>query len=278
MIVKQDYAINADYNIGDLSTNHSFLLNGKPVGTNYTAGDGINISEDNVISVDPNALPEYTAGQGIAINDKEISIASGGVTTWHIANNSIGAGHIVNGAINGSKLSNSVVYIAERWGKAMGIYTPNGEWYGAAKINALRYSNNYQDATIIVKQTAGRDMASFRIPYELFTFNNSSGGTAYRHFLVEYVHDPNAVWSYVYPSIIPQTSVYPIKYNEDHWSITQARLSHIHVNLAYIGDYYGMPDYNSKILTQIDFTAGGTSVGANSVFTIRMSGFCIAQG
>lgn len=75
--MKQDYAINADYNIGDLSTNHSFLLNGKPVGTNYTAGDGINISEDNVISVDPNVLPEYTAGQGIAINDREISIADG---------------------------------------------------------------------------------------------------------------------------------------------------------------------------------------------------------
>lgn len=56
--MKQDYAINADYNIGDLSTNHSFLLNGKPIGTNYTAGDGINISEDNVISVNQSIIPQ----------------------------------------------------------------------------------------------------------------------------------------------------------------------------------------------------------------------------
>lgn len=56
--MKQDYAINADYNIGDLSTNHSLLLNGKPIGANYKAGDGINISEDNVISVNQSIIPQ----------------------------------------------------------------------------------------------------------------------------------------------------------------------------------------------------------------------------
>lgn len=73
MIVKQDYAINANFNIGAVGTNDKFKLNGYP----YSAGEGINISEQNVISVDPNTLPEYTAGQGIAINDREISIVDG---------------------------------------------------------------------------------------------------------------------------------------------------------------------------------------------------------
>lgn len=59
MFVKQDYAINADYNIGDLSTNHSFLLNGKPIEGKTYIGDETTIHVDrdtNVISAIANAL------------------------------------------------------------------------------------------------------------------------------------------------------------------------------------------------------------------------------
>ena len=59
MFVKQDYAINADYNIGDLSTNHSFLLNGRPIEGKTYIGDETTIHVDddtNVISAIANAL------------------------------------------------------------------------------------------------------------------------------------------------------------------------------------------------------------------------------
>lgn len=59
MFVKQDYAINADYNIGDLSTNHSLLLNGKPIEGKTYIGDETTIHVDNntnVISAIANAL------------------------------------------------------------------------------------------------------------------------------------------------------------------------------------------------------------------------------
>lgn len=57
--MKQDYAINADYNIGDLSTNHSLLLNGKPIEGKTYLGDETTIHVDNntnVISAIANAL------------------------------------------------------------------------------------------------------------------------------------------------------------------------------------------------------------------------------
>lgn len=54
MIVKQDYAINANFNIGAVGTNDKFKLNGYP----YSAGEGINISEQNVISVNQSIIPQ----------------------------------------------------------------------------------------------------------------------------------------------------------------------------------------------------------------------------
>ena len=52
--VKQDYAINANFNIGTNGTNDKFKLNGYP----YSAGEGINISEQNVISVNQSIIPQ----------------------------------------------------------------------------------------------------------------------------------------------------------------------------------------------------------------------------
>lgn len=155
MIVKQDYAINADYTIGDLSTNHSFLLNGKPVGANYKAGDGINISEDNVISVDPNVLPEYTAGQGIAINNREISVANSEITPNNL--------DITEGT-QSEKRPGGPAYVIDEWTESFNVwqdkYTYKGQQNSIAGVctaTIRRFSDNYQEATYIIKHHPSTD-------------------------------------------------------------------------------------------------------------------------
>lgn len=66
--MKQDYAINADFNIGNTETSNKLKLNGVEI-----AGGG----------------GEYTAGDGIDITNKVISIADGGVTADKIAPDAI---------------------------------------------------------------------------------------------------------------------------------------------------------------------------------------------
>lgn len=94
MFVKQDYAINADYNIGDLSTNHSFLLNGKPIEGKTYVGDETTIHVDddtNVISVKDGGIT----------SDK---LADGAVTADKIADGAAVA-NILDGSITRNKLS-----------------------------------------------------------------------------------------------------------------------------------------------------------------------------
>lgn len=142
--MKQDYAINADYNIGDLSTNHSFLLNGKPVGTNYTAGDGINISEDNVISADP-----YTAGQGIAINDREISIKPNGIIPSNL--------NLTEGSTEEAR-AGGPAYLIDEWTGMFDLYIdkwtqlkPISPKCGLCTATIRRFSDGYQEATYTLK-------------------------------------------------------------------------------------------------------------------------------
>lgn len=94
MFVKQDYAINADYNIGDLSTNHSLLLNGKPIEGKTYLGDETTIHVDgdtNVISVKDGGITSDKLADGAVTADK---IAEGAV----VAN-------ILDGSITRNKLS-----------------------------------------------------------------------------------------------------------------------------------------------------------------------------
>lgn len=94
MFVKQDYAINADYNIGDLSTNHSLLLNGKPIEGKTYIGDETTIHVDgdtNVISVKDCGITSDKLADGAVTADK---IAEGAA----VAN-------ILDGSITRNKLS-----------------------------------------------------------------------------------------------------------------------------------------------------------------------------
>lgn len=107
--MKQDYAINADYNIGDLSTNHSFLLNGKPIEGKTYVGDETTIHVDddtNVISVKDGGITSDKITDGAVTADK---IADGAVTTNKIAENAITSDKIVDGAITDTKLADGAV-------------------------------------------------------------------------------------------------------------------------------------------------------------------------
>lgn len=110
MFVKQDYAINADYNIGDLSTNHSFLLNGKPIEGKTYVGDEttIHIDDDtNVISVKDGGITSDKLADGAVTTNK---IAENAITSDKIAEGSIITNNISNNVINGSKLNNNTYY------------------------------------------------------------------------------------------------------------------------------------------------------------------------
>lgn len=103
MFVKQDYAINADYNIGDLSTNHSFLLNGKPIEGKTYIGDETTIhvdSDTNVISVKDGGITSDKLADGAVRTDK---LADGAVTTDKLA----------DGAITGDKIASNIFCIKD---------------------------------------------------------------------------------------------------------------------------------------------------------------------
>lgn len=145
MIVKQDYAINANFNIGAAGTNDKFKLNGYP----YSAGEGINISEQNVISVDPNVLPEYTAGQGIAINDKEISIKPNGIIPSNL--------NLTEGSTEEAR-AGGPGYLIDEWTGMFDLYIdkwtelkPISPKCGLCTATIRRFSDDYQEATYILK-------------------------------------------------------------------------------------------------------------------------------
>lgn len=89
MFVKQDYAINADYNIGDLSTNHSLLLNGKPIEGKTYLGDETTIHVDSDTNV--------------------ISVKDGGITSDKLANGAVTADKIAEGAVTADKLTDGAI-------------------------------------------------------------------------------------------------------------------------------------------------------------------------
>lgn len=155
MIVKQDYAINANFNIGAAGTNDKFKLNGYP----YSAGEGINISEQNVISVDPNVLSEYAAGQGIAINDKEISIKNGGVTADKLKVEEI---YDYRGPS----------YVIGEWSDNFNIYQnkctaqlPVRTHFGSCTASMRRFSDGYQEATYVIRRINGAPCDYFYLRY-----------------------------------------------------------------------------------------------------------------
>lgn len=132
MFVKQDYAINADYNIGDLSTNHSLLLNGKPIEGKTYLGDETTIhvdSDTNVISVKDGGITSDKLADGAVTADK---IAEGAV----VAN-------ISDSSIERNKLSNNLKFYNKNW--PLGGYFINEPVY---IVQTHRYTFNfYEEST-----------------------------------------------------------------------------------------------------------------------------------
>lgn len=129
MFVKQDYAINADYNIGDLSTNHSLLLNGKPIEGKTYLGDETTIhvdSDTNVISVKDGGITSDKLADGAVTADK---IAEGAA----VAN-------ILDGSITRNKLSTDL----NNW---CAPSAPQGSLHTNYPIATLKFIDSIYDNT-----------------------------------------------------------------------------------------------------------------------------------
>ena len=154
--MKQDYAINADYNIGDLSTNHSFLLNGKPIEGKTYIGDETTIHVDddtNVISVKDGGITSDKLVDGAVTADK---IAENAVTADKIAEGAAVA-NILDGSITRNKLSTDLKFFP---------LSPSDTHYHLGAIFPIA---SLQTFDFIYNENSGNEIGFCRAHYILYS-------------------------------------------------------------------------------------------------------------
>ena len=149
-------------------------------GTTYTAGDGIDITED-VISVDTTTIqPKLTAGSGIAISaENVISALAGGITTLTTAD--------YNWPTNNPN--------------AIALWLLPSGWYQKAEASVAVYENN-----------SSRDYSNTMLIYVGYEYSDASQTNFYKNIIywlgansfIHYdtVHLPDGASSFAYPYYI----------------------------------------------------------------------------